>query len=172
MLLLLVQLLEVLVLVLKVLHEDVNPLGLKVSWKKKQKTIQSSGDMLGNIALSIHECGMNVEVTIRFRNICSVVHNNSGSKQDWSDLRCYGFSQHEFTLIICFFFTCQPIELVFFIVKEATHGQKKSKNVKTWRETLGAKHPTETKSNVRTTTSVKEEVSQVDQTRALYQRLS
>ena len=52
--------LEVLVVALEALHEEVKPLGLKVSWAKTK--IQVFGGVLDETVKSVHACGEDIEI--------------------------------------------------------------------------------------------------------------
>ena len=52
--------LQVLVMALEALHEEVKPLGLKVSWAKTK--VQVFGDVLDETVRSVHACGEHIEI--------------------------------------------------------------------------------------------------------------
>ena len=57
---------------LKVLNEELEPLGLRVPWVKTK--IQAFNDILDAVILSVPACGENVEVTERFTELGSDIH--------------------------------------------------------------------------------------------------
>ena len=66
--------LEVLVMALEALHEEVKPLGLKVSWAKTKVF----GGVLDENVQSLHACCEDIEVLKSFTYLGSVVHNDGG----------------------------------------------------------------------------------------------
>ena len=74
--------LEVLVMALDALHEEVKPLGLKVSWAKTK--VQVFGGVLDETVpiQSVHVCGEDIEILKSFTYLGSVVHNDGGSSQE------------------------------------------------------------------------------------------
>ena len=72
--------LEVLVMALEALHEEVKPLGLKVSWAKTK--VQVFGGVLDETVQSVHACGEDIEILKSFTYLGSVVHNDGGSSQE------------------------------------------------------------------------------------------
>ena len=71
--------LEVLVMALEALHEEVKPLGLKVSWAKTK--VQVFGGVLDETVQYVHACGEDIEILKNFTYLGSVVHNDGGSKK-------------------------------------------------------------------------------------------
>lgn len=71
--------LEVLVVALKVQHEEVKPLGVKV-FRAKTK-VQSYGGLMNNTVQSSCMWGEH-KVTKSFTHLGSAVHNNDGSPQE------------------------------------------------------------------------------------------
>ena len=65
---------------LEALHEEVKPLGLKVSWAKTK--VQVSGGVLDETVQSVHACGEDVEILKNFTYLDSVEHNDGGSSQE------------------------------------------------------------------------------------------
>ena len=57
--------LEVLVMALEALHEEVKPLGLKVSWAKTK--VQVFGGVLDETVQSVHACGEDIEILKRIK---------------------------------------------------------------------------------------------------------
>ena len=72
--------LDVLRLALEALHEESEPLGLKVSWIKTK--IQAFGDLLDDAVQSVQACGENIEVWSKFTYLGSVIHNSGTSDYD------------------------------------------------------------------------------------------
>ena len=72
--------LEVLVMALETLQETVKPLGLQVSWSKTK--FQVFEGLLDETVQSIHVCDENIDILDSFTYLGSVVHNNSGSRQE------------------------------------------------------------------------------------------
>ena len=71
--------LEVLVLALEALHEELKPLGLKVSWAKTKA--QVFGGVLDETVQSVHVCGEDIEILGNFIYLGRVVYNDGGSSQ-------------------------------------------------------------------------------------------
>ena len=69
--------LEVTVMSLKALHEEVKPLGLKVSCVKTN--VQVFAGVLDEPVQSVHACGEDIEILKNFTCLGSVVHNDGGS---------------------------------------------------------------------------------------------
>ena len=67
---------------LDALHEEVKPLGLKVSWAKTK--VQVFGGVLDETVpiQSVHVCGEDIEILKSFTYLGSVVHNDGGSSQE------------------------------------------------------------------------------------------
>ena len=65
---------------LNVLHEEVKPLGLKVSWTKTK--VQAFGGLLDDTVQSVHACGEDIGVLESFTYLGCVVHNNGRSDQE------------------------------------------------------------------------------------------
>ena len=63
---------------LEALHEEVKPLGLKVSWAKTK--VQVFGGVLDETVQSVHACGEDIEILKSFTYL--VVHNDGGSSQE------------------------------------------------------------------------------------------
>ena len=64
--------LDILMGTIKVLHEELEPLGFWVSWVKTK--IQAFNDILDDAILSASVCGKDVEVTWRFTYLGSDIH--------------------------------------------------------------------------------------------------
>ena len=71
-----VETLDILLGALKVLNEESEPLGLRVSWVKTK--IQAFNDILDAAILSVPVCGEDVEVTERFTYLGSDIHVSAG----------------------------------------------------------------------------------------------
>ena len=65
---------------LEALHEEVKPLGLKVSWVKTK--VQVFGGILDKTVQSVHACAEDIEILKNFTYLGSVVHNDGGSSQE------------------------------------------------------------------------------------------
>ena len=70
------EILDILLWVLEVLNEELEPLGLWVSWVKTK--IQAFNDILDAAVLSVPVCGEDVEVTQRFTFLGSDIHVSAG----------------------------------------------------------------------------------------------
>lgn len=57
---------------LELLHEEVKPLGQKISWIK----MQSFEDLFDDLAQSVHTFGEDVEVTRNLKELGSIVHRD------------------------------------------------------------------------------------------------
>ena len=93
--------LEVLVMALKVLHEDTKPSALQVSCPKTK--VQVFGGLLDETVQSIHVCGKNIDILDSFTYFGSLVHNDGGSCQEvlWQiGPRCYGLAQHKYLVLL------------------------------------------------------------------------
>ena len=71
--------LEVLVMALEALHEEVKPLGLKVSCAKPK--VQVFGGVLDETVQSVNACGEDIRILENFTYLGSVMHNDGGSSQ-------------------------------------------------------------------------------------------
>ena len=69
------EILDILLGALKVLNEELKPLGLWVSWVKTK--IQAFNDILNAAILSVPVCGEDVEVTERFTCLGSDIHGSA-----------------------------------------------------------------------------------------------
>ena len=78
--------LDILLGALEVLNEELEPLGLRVSWIKTK--IQACKDILDVAILSVPVCGEKVEVTERFIYLGSDIHVSAGCEPEVS--RCLG----------------------------------------------------------------------------------
>ena len=72
--------LEVMVMVLEALHEEVKPLGLKVSRAKTK--VQVFEGILGETVQSVHACVEVIEILKNFTYLGSVVHNDGRLSQE------------------------------------------------------------------------------------------
>ena len=72
--------LDILRLALEALHEEAEPLGLRVSWMKTK--IQAFGDLLDEAVHSVQVCGEDIEVLDKFTYLGSVIHKDGGSSKD------------------------------------------------------------------------------------------
>ena len=72
--------LDILLGTLKVLNEESEPLGLRVSWVKTK--IQAFNDILDAAILSVSVCGEDVVVTERFTYLGSDIHVSAGCESE------------------------------------------------------------------------------------------
>ena len=72
--------LDILLGALKVLNEESEPLGFRVSWVKTK--IQAFNDILDAAVLSVPVCGEDVEVTERFTYLGSDIHVSAGCESE------------------------------------------------------------------------------------------
>ena len=75
-----VETLDILLGALKVLNEESEPLGLRVSWVKTK--IQAFNDILDAAVLSVSVCGEDVKITERFTSFGSDIHVSAGCDPD------------------------------------------------------------------------------------------
>lgn len=71
---------EILVMPLEVLHEEANPLGVKVSCT--QSKVQLFPGLLNDKVQFVNACGDDTRITNSFTNLGSVVNSNGGSCQE------------------------------------------------------------------------------------------
>ena len=67
---------------LEALHEEVKPLGLKVSWAKTK--VQVFEGVLDETVQSVHACDEDIEILKTFTYLGSVVHNGGVLNQEVS----------------------------------------------------------------------------------------
>ena len=72
--------LDILLGALKVLNEELEPLGLRVSWVKTK--IQAFYDILDAAILSVPVCGEDVEVMEKFTYLSSDIHISAGCEPE------------------------------------------------------------------------------------------
>jgi len=84
------EILDILLGGLEVLNEELEPLGLWVSWVKTK--IQAFNDVLDAAILSVPVCGEDVEVTEGFTYLGSDIYVSAGCETSGSGLGSHGFT--------------------------------------------------------------------------------
>ena len=74
------EMLHILMVALKALNEESEPLGLRVFWVKTK--IHAFNDILDAAILSVPVCGEHVEVTERFTSLGSDIHVSAGCESE------------------------------------------------------------------------------------------
>ena len=87
--------LDILLGALEVLNEELEPLGLRVSWVKTK--IQAFNDILDAVILSVPICGEDVEVMERFTYLGSDFHVFAGCEPEVNKTSRSGLGRHGFT---------------------------------------------------------------------------